>query len=642
MCGVAGFWAPQREIADGRSALIAMSDAIRHRGPDADGHWWDEAAGIFLGHRRLSILDLSAAGSQPMTSASRRYVISFNGEIYNFQDLREELAGLGARFRGQSDTEVLLAAVDQWGLLGALKKSAGMFAYGLWDRQERKLALVRDRLGEKPLYYGWMGHTLLFGSELKALRKHPHWRGDIDRDAVAAFLRHNYIPTPYSIYTDVRKVRPGTAVIVSADRTVREVAYWSMAEAAECGTADPLAMDDAEASTALEMTLRGVIRQQMISDVPVGAFLSGGIDSSLVVSLMQAESTRRIKTFTIKFDEAGYDESAHARAVADHLGTEHTELRVTPAEAQDAIASMPAIYDEPFSDSSQIPTFLVSRLVRDHVTVSLSGDGGDEFFGGYSRYPLALRLWKALSFGPPAIRRGVARSIQTIPVEWWDLVLTHAARLGAGGLGSGDRVHKLAALVGARSLEGVYCGFMSHWSRPEELAINAREHATALTRQTEWPRLTEPLHRLMYLDAITYLPDDILVKVDRAAMAVSLETRAPLIDHRVVEFAWRVPAAMNYRAGTGKRLLRRLLDRHVPPAITARPKMGFGIPVGEWLRGPLRGWGEALLSEKRLADHGFLSSRIVRQRWQEHQSGRRSWHYQLWDILMFQAWLEQQ
>jgi asparagine synthase (glutamine-hydrolysing) len=643
MCGIAGFWTPGHADRDALTTLGAMTDAIRHRGPDAAGHWCDEHAGIFLGHRRLSIIDLSPAGSQPMVSPSGRYVISFNGEIYNFQELREELTRAGVRFRGQSDTEVLLAAIEEWGLVAALQRSAGMFALALWDCHSRTLTLGRDRIGEKPLYYGWCGRTLLFGSELKALRRHPRWKADIDRNALAVYLRHAYVPAPYCIYTGIRKIVPGTVTVIAADGGATEHRFWSMAQAAERGEAEPLRASQAEIADEMERTLRRTIRQQMVADVPLGAFLSGGVDSSLVVALMQAESGRRVKTFTIKFDEPEYDESAHARAVADHIGTEHTEVSVTASQARAVIPSLPQIYDEPFSDSSQIPTYLVSRLARQHVTVSLSGDGGDELFAGYPRYRLTLQLWNKLGWSPLVVRMGVSQALRAVPAVGWDRFFKRTPRsIRARPFARGDRIHKLAAILAYPSIESTYRRFVTHWPEPEQIVANSTEPPTALTRQHEWPGLSEELHRLMYLDAVSYLPDDIFVKVDRATMAVSLESRAPLVDHRVVELAWRIPAAMNYRHGRGKRVLRTVLDRFVPSALLERPKMGFGIPLSEWLRGPLREWADDLLAERRLKTQGYLNPAAVRAKWDEHQHGERRWHYLLWDVLMFQAWLDAQ
>ena len=475
MCGIAGFWTPERGVRDGLSTVRAMTDAIEHRGPDADGHWFDESAGIFLGHRRLSIIDLSPAGAQPMVSAGERYVISFNGEIYNFQELRSELESKGERFRGHSDTEVMLAAFERWGVIPALGRCAGMFAFALWDRLERTLVLGRDRVGEKPLYYGWSCDSLLFGSELKALKTHPAWRGEVNRDAIAAYLRYNYIPAPHSIYTGIQKVTPGTVVVVTPDGRVREQRYWSMAEAAERGAAEPLRRGPSEVADEAEQVLRQIVRQQMVSDVPLGAFLSGGVDSSLVVALMQAESVRPVKTFTIKFDEAKYDESEHARAVAEHLKTDHTALTVTAADALAVIPSLPDIYDEPFADSSQIPTYLVSKLARQHVTVSLSGDGGDEFFGGYPRYGLTLRLWDKLQASPYAIRQLCAQGLRAMPVRGWDALFRNAPQaIRSRPFASGDRIHKLAAILTYGTLEATYRRFITHWPEPDSVALGDR------------------------------------------------------------------------------------------------------------------------------------------------------------------------
>ncbi|MEO8260462.1 MAG: asparagine synthase (glutamine-hydrolyzing) [Acidobacteriota bacterium] len=643
MCGIAGFWTPERAVDNGLPTLRRMTTAISHRGPDADGHWSDEAAGMFLGHRRLSIIDLSAAGHQPMISIGGRYVISYNGEIYNFGELRSELEAHAVRFRGHSDTEVLLAAIERWGLVAALQKSAGMFAIALWDRRERTLTLARDRIGEKPLYYGWSGRSFLFGSELKALRQHPDWRAEIDRAAIAVYLRHSYIPAPHSIYAGVRKVVPGTIVVVGPGRQLREQRYWSMAEAAEHGTSNPLAISETEAASELERLLQRTIRQQMVADVPLGAFLSGGVDSSLVVAMMQAASTRPVKTFTMKFDEAGYDESAHARAVAGHLETEHTELTVTPADALAAIPLLPEVYDEPFSDSSQVPTLLVSKLARQHVTVSLSGDGGDEFFGGYPRYAHIIGLWRKLRWTPYPVRLLCARALQAVPVSRWDAMLgCLPASSWAHTVANGERLHRLAAILPFASLEGIYRRGVGHRAGAEAVSLRSRADVTRLIWEEEYPAIRHPLHRLMYQDSVNYLPDDILTKLDRAAMATGLETRAPFVDHRMVEFAWRIPAPFNYQNGRGKRLLRQVLDRFVPAAIIERPKMGFSIPLDEWLRGPLRDWADTLLGEVRLKREGFFDVAAVREQWSQHQQGRRHRHCLLWDVLMFQAWLERQ
>ena len=642
MCGIAGFWGPGFGREEGAATLRRMTDAIRHRGPDDEGQWLDPAAGLALGHRRLSIIDLSPEGHQPMVSASGRYVIIYNGEIYNFQELRRAEERHGARWRGHSDTEVLLAVIERRGLVEALRASVGMFALALWDREERVLTLARDRLGEKPLYYGRARGVLLFGSELKALRAYPGCPTEIDRDAVTLFLRHNYIPAPYSIYQGVRKLDPAHLARFRMPEGAPElVSYWSAREAAAAGLAAPFAGGEGEYLEALERQLEATVRDQMISDVPLGAFLSGGVDSSLVVALMQRQSARPVRTFTIGFHEAEWDEARHARAVAAHLGTDHTELMITPQDLLDVVPRLPAMYDEPFSDSSQVPTSLVAAMAREHVTVSLSGDGGDELFGGYARYALGERLWRNVRRVPQALRRAAGRAIGLVPAPAWDRVLAPfgpAMPAGFRGRVTGDRMHKAGELLKQESFEQVYRDLVSHWRRPEEVVLGGVEPPTALTDPARWLGVEQPLPRMMYLDSVSYLPDDILVKVDRAAMAVSLESRAPLLDHRVYELAWRMPPALRSMVGGGKPALKRLLRRHVPPAITDRPKMGFGVPIQSWLRGPLRGWGEELLDARRLQGDGIFAPAAIRKKWDEHQAGTRDWQYLLWDVLMFQAW----
>jgi asparagine synthase (glutamine-hydrolysing) len=625
-----------------------MTAAIRHRGPDDAGCWSDTRIGLALGHRRLSIIDLSPEGHQPMASREGRYIISFNGEIYNFRELRAELEAYGARFRGQSDTEVMLAAIERGGIGRAVRQFTGMFAFALVDRLENRLHLVRDRLGEKPLYYGWSGDVLLFGSELKALRAHPAWRGEIDRGALALFLRHGYIPAPYSIYTGIRKVLPGTVLtfeIGTPRSEPNEAAYWSAQDVTETGIATGWSGSDTELLEELDRVLRETVRREMIADVPLGAFLSGGVDSSLVVALMQAESTRPVRTFTIGFDEPEYNEAGHAKAVARHLGTDHTELYVRPAEALAVVPTLPTLYDEPFGDSSQIPTFLVSQLARRHVTVSLSGDGGDELFGGYDRYFLARRVWSLLRIVPRSGRRALAGAIRSVAPARWDRALSLAGlfqRPRAARRVTGDRLHKVAQILSLDTQEAMYLDFMSHWRAPAGMTLGGVEPPTALTDPKRWAEVDGLLARMMYLDLVMYLPDDILVKVDRASMGVSLESRAPFLDHRVVEFAWRIPPRLRVRDGRGKWPLRQLLQRYVPDALVNRPKMGFGVPIDHWLRGPLRDWAAALLDQSRLRREGYFDPQPIEQKWREHQNGSRNWHYLLWDVLMFQAWLETQ
>jgi asparagine synthase (glutamine-hydrolysing) len=643
MCGFAGFQGGA--LSRGAEIVLqAMGNALVHRGPDDGGTWWDGVAGIGLAHRRLSILDLSPAGHQPMASPCGRFVVAYNGEIYNHADLRVELQAAGAGFdwRGHSDTETLLAALRYWGVEGALQRLNGMFAFALWDAAERTLFLARDRMGEKPLYYGRSGETFLFGSELKALAKHPAWRGEIDCDALALFMRHNYVPAPWSIYRGIYKLPPAHYLAVrDGGRTVgAPQCYWNLPAVAERGVRGGTDAPEGLADE-LDTLLRDAVARRMMADVPLGAFLSGGYDSTTVVALMQAQSARPVRTFTIGFHEAGYDEAQHAKAVAGHLGTDHTELYVTPAEALAVIPKLPAIYDEPFADSSQIPTFLVSQLARRHVTVALSGDGGDELFCGYNRYVLGQRIWQKLRLLPVPVRRAVAALLRMSQGRALDALQRRAlpARLRLPNLV--DRLPKLAEVLEHRDGADFYRSLVSHWKQPDRLVLGAREPQTILSDPESLPELPGLRERMMLLDMLTYLPDDILTKVDRASMAVSLEARVPLLDHRLVEFAWRVPTDLKYRGGQGKWLLRQVLYRYVPRSLMERPKMGFGVPIDDWLRGPLRDWGEALLDEKRLREEGFFDPAPIRRLWSAHQAGTRRWHYYLWDVLMFQAWREQ-
>jgi asparagine synthase (glutamine-hydrolysing) len=650
MCGFTGFLHAAPTASAESLAVIArsMADTLTHRGPDDSGTWVDAAAGVAFGHRRLSIIDLSRHGHQPMTSHSGRYVIAYNGELYNFQDVRRELEGRGHGFAGHSDTEVLLSAVDQWGLENALQRFVGMFAFSLWDRRERQLHLVRDRIGEKPLYYGWQNGVFLFGSELKALRSHPCWRAEIDREALTLYLRFGYVPAPHSIFAGIHKLPPGTVLTIADANThsyPEPEPYWSLRESAAAASHDHFMGDERQAVAELEELLRTAVGQQMIADVPLGAFLSGGIDSSTIVALMQAQSSQPVRTFTIGFHETGYDEAGHARAVARHLGTDHTELYVTPREAMEVVPLLPRMYDEPFADSSQIPTFLVSQLARQHVTVSLSGDGGDELFGGYTRYSVGPRLWRHVGILPQPVRRAAGSMLDLVGARRWNAVAARADRLFGSGTAParlGEKVSKLAAVL--RSSDGgpgpLYKSLVSATRAPAELVVGGHEPATLIDGSGESPDVGGLAQTMMYLDALTYLPDDILAKVDRASMACSLESRAPFLDHRVVEFAWRLPLHMRVRAGASKWILRQVLYRHVPPRLVERPKSGFSIPIGGWLRGPLRDWAEALMSESRLRDEGFLHGAAVRRVWDEHQGGRYDWELVLWGVLMFQAWLE--
>jgi asparagine synthase (glutamine-hydrolysing) len=656
MCGFAGFlggqWPGGRKEA--RVQLIKMNKSISHRGPDSDGYWCDADSGIALGHRRLAIVDLSPTGYQPMVSADGRFVIVFNGEIYNHVLLRDSLEKLRAfesfSWRGRSDTETLLAGFSEWGIQGTVERCIGMFAFAVWDRETHRLTLSRDRLGEKPLYYGWQGigrdSTFLFGSELKALKAHPIFSAEIDRGSLCLLMRHSYVPTPYSIYQGIRKLPPGALLTVSmASRDAEPLTFWSAAEVASHEVVKPVEKSSDQLIDELDSLLRSAVKQQMMADVPLGAFLSGGVDSSTVVALMQAQSERPVRTFTIGFNEDGYNEALHAKAVAAHLGTEHTELYVTHQQALDVIPRLPILYCEPFSDSSQIPTFLLSALAREHVAVSLSGDAGDELFCGYNRYVLAQNLWGILSKIPAPIRRMAAGGIHSLSPGAWDSLLGPLKGVLPKSLRQtnlGDKLNKGASVMASNDLNELYLGLISHWSDPTEVVLGASEPPTLLNLSAPTLAGLDGVQRMMVLDTMTYLPDDILVKVDRAAMGVSLETRVPFLDHRVVEFAWRLPQSMKLRDGMGKWALRQVLYRYVPKALIERPKMGFGVPMDAWLRGPLREWAEELLGESRLRHEGFFNPAPIRQKWEEHLSGRRNWQNHLWNVLMFQAWLEAQ
>jgi asparagine synthase (glutamine-hydrolysing) len=643
MCGLTGTLGPG-EAAEREATVERMLETLRHRGPDDAGIWADPDAGIALAFRRLAIIDVSELGHQPMRSETGRYLVVFNGELYNFRELRAELEAAGHRFRGGSDTEVLLAAFTRWGFPDALPRLDGMYAFALWDREERALHLVRDRLGEKPLYYGWAGRTFLFGSELKALRAHPHFEAEVDRDALASFLRHKQIPSPWSIYRGVRKLPPASSLTLrdpSPGAMPEPVAYWSYREVAERGASAPFPGSVPEALDHLDELLRSAVRRRMHADVPLGAFLSGGVDSSTVVAMMQAQSERPVRTFTIGLAEVGYDESPYAREVAARLGTDHTDLLVTPAEAIDLIPRLPHVYDEPFADSSQIPTMLVSELAVRDVTVCLSGDGGDEVFGGYNTHIYVDRLWRGLRHVPVDVRRVGAGALRRLSGPAMDRALRRATFLSPeAGQRPADKLRKLADVIALDGPEAMYLRLGSHWTDPASIVIGAGMSIAPEGNGASWPSLPDVTSRMMVLDATRYLPDDILAKVDRASMAASLEVRVPYLDPELIAFAWRLPLSMKIRGGEGKWALRRVLDRYLPSELFDRPKAGFGIPIGSWLRGPLRPWAEELLDPTRLRREGFLRPEPIRERWEEHLAGRRDRQFVLWDVLMFQAWLE--
>jgi asparagine synthase (glutamine-hydrolysing) len=637
MCGFAGAMGG----AVTPDAVCTMARMLKHRGPDDSGVWVDAEAGIGLGHARLSIIDLSAAGHQPMTSPAGRYVLAFNGEIYNHEALREELRKSGQQptWRGHSDTETLLACFDAFGIERTVTSSVGMFAFGVWDQSTRELTLVRDRMGEKPLYYGWQDNTFLFGSELKALRAHPAFKASIDRDALAGFMRHGYVAAPRSIYQQICKLMPGTMLSVSVrNRDSQARAYWSLQEVIRQGARAPFQGNDADAVAELEAVLRDAVRLQSVADVPLGAFLSGGIDSSLIVALMQTQSSSAVRTFTVGFHDRRYDEASFARKVAAHLRTEHTEVYVTPDEALAVIPRLPTVYDEPFADSSQIPTYLVSEIARRSVTVSLSGDGADELFYGYDRYRQTTEM-----YGLPVVARHlIAGSASMLSASQWNRLFRAAHAVLPKVVRNplpGDNIEKAAAMLRASSYHDAYQTLISTWRNPGEVVLHANEpaHVTAAWEQLHDVRTNRD--RMMGVDALTYLPDDILCKVDRAAMAVSLETRVPYLDHRVVEFAWRLPLTMKLRNGSSKWVLRQLLKKYVPTHLTDRPKMGFGVPIGAWLRGPLREWAHDLLDKRRIEQEGYLNAAVVGAKWNDHLAGKRNWQHQLWNVLMFQAWM---
>ncbi|MGH9231005.1 MAG: asparagine synthase (glutamine-hydrolyzing), partial [Acidimicrobiales bacterium] len=672
MCGIAGVFDPAAATPADRLAgfAAAMAGRLQHRGPDDDGVWVDAAAGIGLGFRRLAIIDLSDAGHQPMGSPAGRYTMIFNGEMYNHGELRGAL-GPAVRWRGHSDTEVLLAAMDRWGVEGALRKANGMFALAVVDARSGELHLARDRLGEKPLYYGWAGDTLVFGSELKALRAHPDFAGTIDRGALALFLRYTFVPAPHTIYRGVRKLLPGTVVTFALRTTPGHLPsprpYWRLSQvvaprASGDGGASPPG-DQREAVDALHDVLLDATTLRMTADVPTGAFLSGGVDSSTVVALMQAaQPDTKVRTFTVAMPAIAFDESAAAGAVAHHLGTEHTTVELTAPEALAVIAELPQVYDEPFADPSQIPSMVVARAAREHMTVALTGDGGDEAFAGYNRYVLGSTAWRRLRRLPGPLCRGLRRGLLAVPPSRVDRAVRRMEPMTPGRLrlrNPGDKAQKLARLLDAASTgdgagdgaDALYRALVSEWPDPSGLALGAVEPPTftdaagqvngdASARPLAWLGELGVVQRMMFLDQLGVLPDGMLTKVDRASMAASLECRLPLLDHRVVELAWSLPVEWHLHDGRGKQLLRSVLDRYVPRELIDRPKTGFDPPIGEWLRGPLREWAEDLLDRRRLAGEGWLDPKPIHQRWREHQERARNWDYALWTVLQFQAWLE--
>lgn len=645
MCAIAGFSSNKLVAGQQVAATAAALGVMRHRGPDDTGIWKSDAENLVLGHNRLSVLDLSSAGHQPMVSQDSRYVITFNGEIYNFRDLRKQLEGKGAHFLGHSDTEILLAAIFTWGVVGALQSLTGMFAIGIWDQQDRQLWLARDRAGEKPIYYGNLNGDFAFASELKGLRALPNWSPQLDNDAIALQMRFGYVPAPHCIYMGINKLLPGHYVTIKfGDQRVvsDQIPYWDPGAVAQQQLlARNSFVSREDSGFELESLLTDVVGRQMVSDVPVGVFLSGGLDSTVVAAMAQSVSTNPIKSFSIGFDQAEFNEAPFAKSVADHLGTSHTELYVTAEDAQQVIPLLPDIYDEPFSDSSQIPTYLVSKLARGDVTVALSGDGGDEIFGGYNRYLLGHRLFSYLDKVPRGMKSPLGSAISAVHPHLIDgltallrPVLPEKYRFSQVS----EKLCKLASALQSRSEMDAYLPLVELWSDSKNLVVGSSDTPFLESHRRTLDVIEDFSERMMFADTVTYLPNDILTKVDRASMAVSLEARAPFLDHAVIEFMWRQPPSMKICGRETKCLLRDIAYRHAPRELLERPKMGFGVPIGDWLRGPLQGWAGDLLAEDRLRDQGIFDVALVQRKWREHISGEKSWQHLLWAVLMFQAW----
>jgi asparagine synthase (glutamine-hydrolysing) len=636
MCGITGFFASHNLTYNLETIISSMTKQLIHRGPDDGAVWLNEADGIAMGHRRLAVIDLSATGHQPMHSKDGRYVIVYNGEVYNFLSLRGELQKKGHTFKGHSDTEVILTLIMEYGLERALTLMTGMFAFALWDKKAKTLSLARDRIGEKPLYYGLINHALVFGSELKALTAYPDFNNPIARSSVALLMQYGYIPSPHSIYEHIYKLPPASFItLAKGTKLPPPKSYWSAAKVAQEGVADPFHLTDAEAIAKTEALLHHVIKQQMVSDVPIGAFLSGGIDSSLITALMQANSSTPIRTFTIGFDAKDYNEAIYAKKVATELKTDHTEFYVSAEDALMVIPRLPEMYDEPFADSSAIPTFLVSNLTRSHVKVCLTGDGGDELFGGYNRYLLGKMLWKNIARLPYPMRLAMRKLLLSIsPMRWHQLLkFTQLPMVG-------DKLHKFASIIAVKTPEHFYQQLISQWHETHEI-VNL-DPGAEFTPSSLFQPLEEMdfIEKMMVSDTLSYLPDDIMVKVDRAGMTVSLESRAPFLDHQLIEWMWKLPLNMKIRNRQTKWLLRQILAKYVSPALFERPKMGFGVPLDAWLKGPLREWAESLLNEGKIEQQGLLKAEPILKKWREHLSGKRNWQYQLWTVLMFQAWME--
>ena len=653
MCGFVGVLLKSKNN-DIEDNIRHMTNTLEHRGPDDVGVWSNPASNVFIGHRRLSVIDTSESGHQPMESHCGRYVIAFNGEIYNNLDLKGMLYGSCSfadkktnfiKWHGHSDTEILLECIAVWGVANTVKKAVGMFSFALWDSLKCELILVRDRFGEKPMYYGWSSGSFLFGSELKAIKSFTGFNNSINRDALSLYFQYCVVPSPHSIYNDIFKLEPGNILTFKLcdlkDKKVNIEVYWSISDIAKAGVNNTI-NNERESIIKVDSALRKSVLEQSISDVPLGAFLSGGIDSSLIVSLMQSQSMQKIQTFTVGFDEEEFDESRYASKISEYLGTCHNEIRVTANDALSVVPKIPALYDEPFSDSSQIPTYLICKAARQKVTVALSGDAGDELFGGYNRYFWGERIWSKIDWIPLSLRRSIGLAAQNISVESWDSINNlFPKKYSVTRFGS--KVHKMAyRMETVESIDDLYRSLVSEWGRDSGLVLGAKDILTKIDNTAILDGIHDSEHRMMLMDSLTYLPDDILTKFDRASMGVSLETRSPFLSHHVAELAWSLPLEMKIRDGKGKWILRKVLNQYIPNELIDRPKSGFGIPIGEWLRQPLREWAESLINPSRLDNEGYLKSDIVHQIWQEHLSGKYDWSARLWSILMFQSWLESQ
>jgi len=649
MCGIVGYYSRKESSLRAEETIWNMTNALEHRGPNDKGIWKDTDLEILFGHRRLSILDLSKAGHQPMISHCENYIILLNGEIYNHLDLRKEFPNT-FQWRGSSDTETVVECIAEWGLKKTLDKLEGMFSIALWNIQKKELSLARDPFGEKPLYYGWQGDYFFFSSELKALKRHPGFNPTIDRNSLSLYFRHNCIPAPYSIYKGISKLLPGSCLVIDFKNInnamqAEPFSYYNLNEVIQTCKRNYSYMSEADLLIEAEHQLEKSVKQQMLSDVPLGAFLSGGIDSSSIVALMQKNSIDPVKTFTIGFKDNDFDEAIYANDVAKHLGTDHQELYVTSHDAMSVIPSLSSIYCEPFSDSSQIPTYLVSKLASERVSVSLSGDGGDEIFGGYNRYIDGKNTWANFNRLPKQIRHSFGKFLISFSPSLWDKCFNKVKYILPKDLrftSVGDKAHKLAEVLFQDTQREFYTTLCSHWKNPDNVVLGSKEYSSLISNENEWLESDNFIEQMMAMDTRTYMADDILVKVDRAAMACSLETRIPMLSKNVVQFAWSLPIEQRIKEGKGKWPLRQVLYKYVPEHLIERPKHGFGIPIGGWLRDPLYEWSSDLLSEESLLNSGYLNPKPIIKMWKEHSNGTKNWQYHLWDVLMFENWLKDQ